>query len=88
MTSKKISDICLATSSVRVLFNATIPPKALVLSVLNAFSQAFVIFLFCETPHGLACLIMATAGSLNSFTNSKAASASLKLLYDNSLPWI
>ena len=44
MTSKKILDICLATSSVRVLFKATIPPNALVLSVLNAFSQAFVIF--------------------------------------------
>ena len=87
ITSKNICEIFFAISSFIGLLSATIPPKELVGSVLKALSHASEIFFCSETPQGLACLIIATAGLENSFTNSKAASESLKLLYDKSFPW-
>ena len=42
--------------------------------------------IFSATPQGFACLIIATAGFSNSHINSKAASVSFILLYDNFFP--
>ena len=80
MTSKKSDFILRAKSFVNSLFIETMPPKALTGSVWSAFSQAELRSSFSATPQGLACLIIATAGFLNSQISSNAASASFTLL--------
>jgi hypothetical protein len=70
ITSKNKDFICFAKSRVNSLFKATIPPNALIGSVCSAFSHAKFIFAFSATPQGLACLIIAIAGWLNSQINS------------------
>ena len=80
ITSKNIFDISIAKLSLIILLTATTPPKELVGSVLKALAQAWLIEPASETPHGLACLTITTAGLLNSHTRSNAASASFILL--------
>ena len=80
--------ISFAVSRSTFLLKAITPPKAEVGSVLKARSYALYIELLAATPHGLACLTITQAGSSNSFTHSKAASASTILLYESSLPWM
>ena len=86
ITSKKIDFSLRARLASNSLLRATIPPKALTVSVWRAFSQAILILVFSATPHGFACFIIAAAGFSNSQISSKAASVSFILLYDNSFP--
>ena len=80
ITSRKISFIFNTNFLVTSQLQATMPPKTLWGSVLRADSQASIIFVFVDTPHGLACFIMAIVGSLNSLISSYAASESFILL--------
>ena len=62
------------------------PPKALSGSQASALRQASTKVAAMATPQGLACLTIPTAGSANSATSANAASVSLRLLHDSSLP--
>ena len=83
ITSVNIFEISLAVSLSNSLFNAIIPPNADTESHLKAFLYAEFKLSPVATPHGFACLIIATAdfklGS-NSETNSNAALVSFMLL--------
>jgi len=59
---------------------ATIPPKALTGSAASAFCHAVARSAAEATPQGLACLMMAMLGSVNSAASSNAASVSFRLL--------
>ena len=71
MTSVKIVETCFAISRVTIRFAAITPPNADISSHMCAFAWASAIGsdeveLPTAIPHGLACLITATAGSLKS----------------------
>ena len=73
-TSKKISFISLAISTVTSRLTTTIPPKIDVLSAAKAFCQAlYILVSSLPTPQGFPCLQATTVGSSNSFNNSNKA---------------
>ena len=80
ITSVKIDEISAAVSASNVWFIATMPPNALTGSADKASVQAACNVERLATPHGLACLIIAIVGALNSAAKRKAASVSLILL--------
>ncbi|CAB4750308.1 unannotated protein [freshwater metagenome] len=62
ITSVKTSETCVAIATVTVRFAAITPPKAETGSQACALVYASEISLPIATPHGLACLMMATHG--------------------------
>ena len=60
MTSKKILLISFTKFRPNLKLQATIPPKALIGSHSRASLKALALSGFIETPHGFACLIIAT----------------------------
>ncbi len=79
-TSKKFFINSFAIFDVIFLLNDTMPPKAEIGSQLKALIKALTRLSPSETPQGFECLIIETAGLVNSFTRLKALSASKKLL--------
>src|SRR3990167_9135311 len=68
------------------LLRPTMLPKAEILSQSKASLYASANVLLLAAPQGFVCFITLAAGSLNSFTISIAASRSIILLNDSSLP--
>jgi len=75
-TSTKICAIASAVAASSARLTATMPPQALTGSPASALSQAARKLAPIAATHGLACLMIATAGVANSATSSKAASVS------------
>src|SRR3989344_138356 len=86
MTSRNTLTSSLAVVASSSLLNATIPPKADTGSQASAFLYASAGVRLTLTPHGFVCFTITAAGSENSATHSKAASASRRLLYESSFP--
>ena len=80
ITSKKILLISSAVATSTSRFNATMPPKADTESASYALTYASCNVDAVAAPHGLVCLIIHAAGSVNSHTIFHAASISTILL--------
>ncbi len=80
ITSVRIVAIFSAAAASSVRFTATMPPNAETGSQRSARSHASASVAALATPHGLACLMIATVGASNSATHSNAASVSFRLL--------
>ncbi len=77
ITSVKISATCSAISTVISRFAAMTPPYALTGSQACALRCASAMSAPTAMPHGFACLMIATAGSLKSNAARQAASPSV-----------
>ena len=76
ITSVKISATCRAISTLTGRLAAITPPYAEIGSQAWAFRWASAMSDPMAMPHGLACLMIATAGSSKSPADRRAASAS------------
>ena len=84
--SRNVEVRAVAVSASSGRFRPTIPPNADSGSASRARTYASAIVPPVATPHGLVCLMIAQAVSLNSETSDQAASRSIRLLKDSSLP--
>lgn len=75
-TSVKTSATCSAIATVTGPLVAITPPNAETGSQACAFACASAMSVPTAIPHGLACLMMATAGASKSYAARRAASAS------------